>query len=31
MKEEILNQTILNQHKGYFIFLLENEELGKNN
>ena len=30
MKEEILNQTTLNQHKGYFIFLVENEELRKN-
>ncbi len=30
MKEEILNKTALNQHKGGFIFILENEELKKN-
>jgi len=30
MKEEILNKTILEQHKGIFIFILENEEFEKN-
>ena len=29
MKEEFLNKTALNQHKGGFIFILENEELKK--
>ena len=29
-KEEILNKTTLSQHKGIFIFILENEDLGKN-
>ena len=29
-KEEILNKTTLSQHKGTFLFVLENEELGKN-
>jgi len=29
-KEEILNKTTLSQHKGVFLFQLENEELGKN-
>ena len=31
MKEEILNKTTLNQHKGGFIFILENEEELKKN
>ena len=31
MKEEILNKTALNQHKGGFVFLLENEEIKKIN
>jgi len=30
MKEEILNKTILEQHKGIFILILENEEFEKN-
>ena len=30
MKEEILNKTILDQHIGIFVFILENEELKKN-
>ena len=30
MKEEILNKAILDKHKGIFVLLLENEELGKN-
>ena len=30
MKEEILNETTLNQHKGYFLFILENKEIEKN-
>ena len=29
-KEEILNKTTLSQHKGLFLFILENEDLGKN-
>ena len=29
-EEEILNKTTLSQHKGTFLFVLENEELGKN-
>ena len=30
MKEEILNEAALSQHKGFFIFLLENKEIEKN-
>ena len=30
MKEEILNKTTLSQHKGFFVFILENKEPGKN-
>ena len=29
-KEEILNKTTLSKHKGVFIFILENKDLGKN-
>ena len=29
-KEEILNKTTLSQHKGVFLFILENEDLEKN-
>lgn len=31
MKEEILNKTTLRKHEGYFYFMLEKEEQGKNN
>jgi hypothetical protein len=30
MKEEILNKTTLSQHKGFFVFILENKEPEKN-
>lgn len=30
-KEEILNETTLSQHKGLFVFLFENGDLGKKN
>ncbi len=30
-KEEILNETTLSQHKGLFLFLLENGNIGKKN
>jgi len=30
MKEEILNETVLSRHKGFFIFILENKEIEKN-
>jgi hypothetical protein len=31
MKEEILNKSNLNQNKGGFVFILDNEELKKIN
>ncbi len=30
MKEEILNETVLSRHKGFFIFILENKEIEDN-